>query len=148
MKVLLATDGTPTAERATAAVAERAWPADTEIEVVTVIHTRFPLLPDPQLMLAAAHQQLLAQAREQAPSIVRHAARRIEAESRTVRVTTKIVEGEPKASILQEARDWGADLIVLGSHGHGALTGLLLGSVAQAVALHAPCSVLIVRPER
>jgi nucleotide-binding universal stress UspA family protein len=146
MKVLLATDGTPAAERATAAVADRAWPEGTEIEVLTVIHTRFPLLPDPQLRLAAAHEQLIEQAREQAPAIVQHAARRIEAASKTVRVTTRVVEGEPKVTILQEAKEWGADLIVVGSHGHGALAGLLLGSVAQAVALHAPCSVQIVRP--
>ena len=49
MKVLLATDGTPTAERATAAVAERGWPADTEIEVNVNLRTLFrPDRPAPR----------------------------------------------------------------------------------------------------
>jgi nucleotide-binding universal stress UspA family protein len=115
------------------------------VEVLTVIHSRFPLLPDPQLMLVAAHQELLAQAREQAPAIVRHAARRIEGETTALRVTTKVLEGEPKDVILREAKDWGADVIVLGSHGHGLVGRFLLGSVAHAVMLHAPCSVHVVR---
>jgi nucleotide-binding universal stress UspA family protein len=47
--------------------------------------------------------------------------------------------------IVEEAEKWGADLIVLGSHGYGPMSRFLLGSVAHAVALHAPYSVEIVR---
>jgi nucleotide-binding universal stress UspA family protein len=60
-------------------------------------------------------------------------------------ITTEIVEGNPKHVILDEAERWGADLIVVGSHGRRGLQRFLLGSVSQAVALHAPCSVQIVR---
>jgi nucleotide-binding universal stress UspA family protein len=60
-------------------------------------------------------------------------------------ITMEIVEGSPKRVILDEAERWGADLIVVGSHGRRGLQRFLLGSVSQAVALHAPCSVEIVR---
>jgi nucleotide-binding universal stress UspA family protein len=51
----------------------------------------------------------------------------------------------PKQLILKEASDWGAHLIVLGSHGRRGLDRLLLGSVSEAIAAHAPCSVEVIR---
>jgi len=56
--------------------------------------------------------------------------------------------GKPGVEIAKAARDWSADVIVLGSHGRGGLTRLLVGSVAEAVMRHAPCSVLVARAER
>jgi nucleotide-binding universal stress UspA family protein len=53
--------------------------------------------------------------------------------------------GEPRAVILDEAKAWGANLIVLGSHGRHGLERMLMGSVAESVALHAHCSVEVVR---
>jgi nucleotide-binding universal stress UspA family protein len=46
---------------------------------------------------------------------------------------------------VEEAERWGADLIVLGSHGHGATMRMRLGSVSHRVVLHAPCSVEVIR---
>ncbi|HLB04800.1 MAG TPA: universal stress protein [Gaiellaceae bacterium] len=60
-----------------------------------------------------------------------------------VTIEEVIAEG-PAASILVEAAE-GADLLVVGSRGHGGFTGLLLGSVSQQCAHHAPCPVVIVR---
>jgi nucleotide-binding universal stress UspA family protein len=57
----------------------------------------------------------------------------------------KLVEGAPDIVIPAFAADARADLVVIGTTGHGGLAGLLLGSVAQAVARDAPCSVLVVR---
>ena len=54
-------------------------------------------------------------------------------------------EGDARSVIVDEAKDWDADLIILGSHGYTGFKRWLLGSVAQAVASHAPCSVEIVR---
>jgi nucleotide-binding universal stress UspA family protein len=54
------------------------------------------------------------------------------------------VEGTP-ARVLVEAAQ-GADLLVVGSRGHGGFAGLLLGSVSQQCAHHAPCPLVIVRP--
>jgi nucleotide-binding universal stress UspA family protein len=60
-------------------------------------------------------------------------------------VQSRVIEGEPRIAILDAAAEWGADCIVLGSHGRTGLEKLLLGSVAQSVAQHAKCSVFIVR---
>lgn len=61
-----------------------------------------------------------------------------------VPATGRVVESSPAPALLDAATD--ADLMVVGSRGHGGFTGLLLGSVSAHVAHHAPCPVLIVRP--
>ena len=61
-----------------------------------------------------------------------------------VPATGQVVENSPATALLHAAGD--ADLLVVGSRGHGAFTGLRLGSVSSQVAHHAPCPVLIVRP--
>ena len=60
-------------------------------------------------------------------------------------ISDMVVQGSPKDAILKEADEFGADLIVVGSQGKGAVSRFLLGSVSQSMALHASCSVLIVR---
>jgi universal stress protein A len=55
-----------------------------------------------------------------------------------------IAVGHPAAEIAKAAKEWPADVIVIGSHGRGGLTRLLLGSVAEAVMRHAGCPVLVV----
>lgn len=63
-----------------------------------------------------------------------------------VPVTGEVVENSPGAALLDAATD--ADLLVVGSRGHGGFTDLLLGSVSTHVVHHAHCPVLIVRPKR
>ena len=60
-----------------------------------------------------------------------------------VHVDATVAEGRA-ASVLVDAAD-GADLLVVGSRGHGGFVGLLLGSVSQQCVTHAPCPVLVVR---
>lgn len=60
-----------------------------------------------------------------------------------VQIERKAVEGLAAAALVEEAD--GADLLVVGSRGHGGFTGLLLGSVSQQCAHHSPCPVVIVR---
>jgi nucleotide-binding universal stress UspA family protein len=55
--------------------------------------------------------------------------------------------GKPAAEIVKAAREWPADVIVIGSHGRAGVKRALLGSVAEAVMRHAPCPVLVVRAE-
>jgi len=60
-----------------------------------------------------------------------------------VKVSSTVREGNP-AQILLEAAD-GADLLVVGSRGHGGFAEALLGSVSQHCVQHAPCPVVIIR---
>jgi nucleotide-binding universal stress UspA family protein len=62
-----------------------------------------------------------------------------------VHITTQALVGRPADTILEVASEQHADLVVVGSHGRGGLTRLLLGSVAENVVRHAPCAVLTVR---
>lgn len=61
-----------------------------------------------------------------------------------VPVTASVVDGHPAPVLIEAAR--GAELLVVGSHGHGAFVGMLLGSVSQHCVQHAPCPVVVVRP--
>jgi nucleotide-binding universal stress UspA family protein len=56
-------------------------------------------------------------------------------------------DGQPASEILETASDWKADLIVIGSQGHGHFEQFVLGSVANAVVRGASCPVMLVRPE-
>ncbi|MEO7099645.1 MAG: universal stress protein [Luteolibacter sp.] len=59
-------------------------------------------------------------------------------------VTTKMAEGAPLHELLKEVNESVADLVVVGSHGHGALTSLLLGSVAEGMLRKATVPTLVV----
>ena len=61
-----------------------------------------------------------------------------------VQVTTRVEEGHP-AQILPRAAA-GAQMLVVGSRGHGAFAGMLLGSVSQHCVQHPPCPVVVIPP--
>lgn len=62
------------------------------------------------------------------------------------RVVRHVVQGHPAQVLLDQAAD--ADLLVVGSRGHGGFAGMLLGSVSQHVVAHAPCPVVVVHGDR
>jgi len=145
VRVLLAIDGSAHSDAAVAEVAARPWPTGTTVRVLTVVHAAAPLIPDPAFLMAAIHVEQTKEQSRHAPKLVSAARRRIRRRSPGVSVSTSIREGVPKDVIVEEAREWDADLIVLGSHGYGLVKRLVLGSVAAAVVASAPCSVQIVR---
>lgn len=84
-------------------------------------------------------------ARERAQEVVAAAATKLgNAIDPSVTITKEILTVSPKSAILEIADNWKADLIVVGSHGYGALQRFQLGSVSQAVVSHAKCSVEVV----
>ncbi|QIX61726.1 universal stress protein [Hymenobacter lutimineralis] len=62
------------------------------------------------------------------------------------RVTTQLCQGDADREIVRVAQRSGADLIVIGSHGHTGLTRFLMGNTAEHVVRHAPCATLLVKP--
>jgi nucleotide-binding universal stress UspA family protein len=146
MKILLAIDGSSFSDEAVNEIANRPWPAESEVRIVSVVEP--PLLPTVETWVPPDDyiEALEKAGQDQGRSIVSKAADRITAEQHDkLRVATEIVKGHPKHAIIDAAEAWEADLIVVGSHGYRGLTRLWLGSVSQAVASHAKCSVEIVR---
>lgn len=147
MRILLGIDGSPGSDAAVREVLGRPWPPGSELRVVSVAHP-YPYIPDPVLIGAAVHYESLEQERERAAADVRRVADEAARLAPDLTVTTATFEGSPKNHLLADAERWGADLVVVGSHGRGAVGRFLLGSVSHALALHAPCSVEIVRRRR
>lgn len=119
-------------------------PQDAEVLVLRVIEPRFYSTP-PQM--SPGYVPELAESRKEQRKEAEESVGRTANALRNagLRAETRVGEGEPRSGVLDVAAEWHADLIVLGSHGRTGLRRLLLGSVAEAVARHAPCSVLIVR---
>ncbi len=142
MKILLAVDDSRFSEAATQAVIRQIRPEQAE---VCVLHIVEPLLLIPEFRLGnleglkASEKQL----RKDGEELVTRAEQLLRTAG--FKVHTKIREGDHRAEIIDQAAEWRADLIVLGSHGRKGLNRFLLGSVAEFVARHADCSVEIVR---
>lgn len=147
MRILLAIDGSEHSDAAVDEIAHRHSPAHSEVRVISVVNPPMPLSAESLATSAGYHGELEKIERERARRTIEKAAARLREslEGGSMKITTEVLSGSPKRVILEEAEAFGADLIVVGSHGHGALERFLLGSVSQAVALHAKCSVEIVR---
>ena len=147
MKILLAVDGSPCSERAIEEVARRPWPDDSQLRIISVVEPPAPLVAEPYMGVSGYFEEVEQLKRKQAEEVVEHAARVLRDAACTSRmgIATGVITGSPKRTIVEESEEWGADLIVLGSHGYQTWERMLLGSVSQSVAAHANCSVEIVR---
>ncbi|MER3430783.1 MAG: universal stress protein, partial [Blastocatellia bacterium] len=86
-------------------------------------------------------------ARQNAEQILGEAASaiRVHYDGIELNILTEVLFGSPESRIVEAAREFKADLVVVGSHGYSTWERLLLGSVSDAVVHHVPCSVLVVR---
>jgi nucleotide-binding universal stress UspA family protein len=149
MKVLLPIDGSQASAAAVHEVAHCPLPPGSTVELLYAIHSRLPVIPDfPPwaVTIASAHGESIRAQTRHAPEVLAAAASYLQAHQRQATITTRTVEGVPKDEILREAATWGAERIVLGSHGRGHVGRAILGSTVAAVAGEAPCSVQIARP--
>jgi nucleotide-binding universal stress UspA family protein len=142
MRILLAVDGSNFSEAATQAVVAQAKPQETEVHVLYVIDILTSQLPEMMTYYPGIEHARDAQ-RGPAEAIVAKTAELLR--SKGLRVTTAVELGDPKSKIIDAAEKWHADLIALGSHGKTGLDRFMTGSVADAVARHAHCSVEVVR---
>lgn len=146
MKILLAVDGSKCSDAAIREVARQPWPAGSEIRVIAA--AEMPIFPSAEFgtLPQQYYDELEGAARAQATAIVDKAVATLRLNQVTgVPVESQVVHEAPRDAIVDEAARWGADLIVVGSHGYRGYRRFLLGSVSQSVAAHAPCSVMIVR---
>jgi nucleotide-binding universal stress UspA family protein len=147
MKILLAVDESPCSEAAVRSLATYVRPAFTEVHVVHAVEWPDDL---PPYLTFAEGSVAVGDVMARHEALDRHARALVERVAGTLRplgfkVTTSVVNGHAEGAILQAAREWKPDLIVLGSHGRRGIDRLLLGSVAEGVMRHATCSVEIVR---
>jgi nucleotide-binding universal stress UspA family protein len=146
MKILLAVDGSLCSNRAVEEIARRPWPEGSEIRVLTTFELPIPPAPDSWAIRPSYFEELDRAASKHAEEIVEQAVTKLKAAiGPEANIEGEAVAGPPRVIILEEAELWGADLIVVGSHGYRAWERFLLGSVSQSIVSHAKCSVEVVR---
>ena len=143
MKLLLAIDNSKYSAEAIKEVANRVWPPKTIVRVISVVEPVPPpaaeLWYDASGSLERVQQEMVKRATELTQKTTERLKRK------GLQIESAVREGDARSVIVDEARKWSADLVVLGSHGYTGIKRLLLGSVALSVVSHAPCSVEIVR---
>ncbi|HUG29640.1 MAG TPA: universal stress protein [Candidatus Limnocylindria bacterium] len=136
-RILLATDLSPASEGATREALDLARDLRAQLLIVSVIDPTARSIPGGRVeridqqraaRLASA-QAVVARGRDEG-----------------VAASFLVWEGEPGPSIVDAAASEQVDMIVVGSHGRGAMGRLLIGSVSDYVVRHASCPVLVVRP--
>jgi nucleotide-binding universal stress UspA family protein len=143
MKILLGVDGSPHSMAAAQSLARRPWPENTEVRIISVIDPGVPAMDhwywsgEVATQLRESGLRLGKTAVEAAQKVVAGTGLRTDA--------NVLSGGAAKWRIVDDAKEWGADLVVLGSHGRRGVKRLLLGSVSESVALHAACSVEVIR---
>jgi nucleotide-binding universal stress UspA family protein len=143
MKILIAVDGSECSDAVVEEVAKRPWPGDSAVRIISVAE----ILPLEELSLPPRYREDIERAaRHRAETIVERAIARLrDSDARFLPISSTVVIDLPKDAIVEEAERWGADLIVVGSHGYRGPERAPLGSVSQAVATQAKCSVQVVR---
>jgi nucleotide-binding universal stress UspA family protein len=153
MKILVAIDGSESSMIAVRSVARRPWPTGSQIRLISVIPLIIPF--DETIPLAPVYypppevtDTLQKEARGQAEEAVARARQVLTGAGVKPVEIESLPVGDPKQVILDQASDWGADLIAVGSHGYHGIDRFMLGSVSEAVAIHANCSVEVIRESK
>ncbi len=148
MKILLTTDGSDFSKAAINFCRNIIPdPTKTSLKILLTVERPVPIAAEPFAISAEYYNEIEQSLREKGRTNVEQA----EAEIRSLfpdglfELTTEVITGSAQRIIVERAEDWGADLIVVGSHGYGFWSRTLLGSVSNSVLHHAPCSVLVVR---
>jgi len=144
MPIVVGVDGSPESIRALRWALEEARLRKTAVRAV--LAWEYPIAAGGgDLLMGPGFDPMpveLSTLREWAKERLADAVRR--ATTETDAVVQELAEGHAAAALCDAAKD--AEMLVLGSRGHGGFGGLLLGSVSQACAHHAHCPVVIVRP--
>jgi nucleotide-binding universal stress UspA family protein len=143
MNILIATDGSEFSTAALRSVGERPWPAGSAVKVVSVLE----FLPPKEFSYLSRREveELGAASVEEARICVAKGVELLK--DSPLKVYPEVSKSTDRSYqvLLDEAEKWDADMIVLGSHGRSGFDRAVLGSVSEAVALHAKCSVEVIR---
>lgn len=142
MKILLAIDDSQYSADAVEEVASRPWPLGTTVRVLSAVHIA-PIAKEPMFVASVDNDDVRQEITRLHQELTARAADSLRKSG--LAAETVVRQGDPRSVIVDEASDWSADLIVLGSHGYSGIKRWLLGSVAQSVVSRAPCSVEVVR---
>jgi nucleotide-binding universal stress UspA family protein len=137
--IVVGVDGSHHAERALEFAAEEARRRNAAVHVVTAWHV--PAAVYGPGFAPMANPPVEDETREAAEQVAARAAESLRA--RGLEVETSVCHSQAADALIDQSR--GADLLVVGSRGHGGFAGLLLGSVGQQCAQHAACPTVIVR---
>jgi nucleotide-binding universal stress UspA family protein len=138
-KILVPVDFSSGSERAVEKAAELATLLDASIELMHVYQLPVFALPDSSITVSPTYIADLTDRAQQALNKYRD-----ELSSRGLPAGTKLVEGMPAQAIVDHANDISAEMIVMGTHGHGGFKRFLLGSTAERVVRMATVPVLSV----
>jgi nucleotide-binding universal stress UspA family protein len=138
--ILAAVDFSECSDHALQAAADLAKQTGAELHVVHALDLPIPIFNPYAVSIP---DTLLTQAREEASRRLREAVER--AGQAGVAAKSHLTEVPAAPAIARLAEELGADLVVMGTHGHTGLKHVLLGSVAERTLRLAPCSVLIVK---
>jgi nucleotide-binding universal stress UspA family protein len=145
MRILLAMDDSEHSNVAAQSLLARPWPSGSTVRVLCVVqaHGAQIYAPMPTAYGIESYEEVTQSLRKEAQGVVDRTVAKLGALDSTIEGLVR--QGDPRHEIVEEARGWGADLIVLGSHGRTGMVRWLLGSVAEHVVRYAPCSVEVVR---
>lgn len=139
MKVLLAVDGSKSSQEVVEQAARLPWPEGSEIEILSVAEVPSPAMAGPLPMPGAYYVEWEKALEDQATAAVEQALGRFRAiADPAIVVRGRYVKGNTKEALLDEAAKWGADLIMIGTHGYNPFERMWLGSVSRAITSHPP----------
>ncbi len=144
IKILVATDGSEPSLVALRSVASHPWPRGSEVKVLSVPEPFVPMNVFPYFD-SKEIEELNTSALREAQKAVDAGARVLSKLGVKVSRGTSFPQDSPARVIVKEANAWGAQMIVLGSHGRRGFDRLTLGSVSEYVAFHGRCSVEVIR---
>jgi nucleotide-binding universal stress UspA family protein len=111
---------------------------------VTAVERPLPAPPPDGAVYGPLFEKMRSSLREEAYRRIHVALEKFKARP-DLETSFELQEGNAKSVLLDAIREWGADLVITGSHGSGGLARLFLGSVSHALVTHAPCSVEVVK---
>ena len=137
-KILIAVDSSPVAAHAAEVGCALAKALGGSVALVHAIDPTLYAAPD----VGFAAAELMAQAESEGRRLLAGFRGRLSLPATALEF---MQVGEPAAAIVKAAKEWPADVIVIGTRAQGGVRRALLGSVADAVLRHAPCPVMVIR---